>query len=163
MPTVPEPEPVCVDGHVTAYANEHMTNCVNEYVTACANEHVTACIHEHWTDCTIEYEGRCETATDKRDVPITQEGQHLRERINETQPVPLNSDTQRHIYRDISSEPKPRRNRRGSRHNDTHIHTGVRYTTYNPQKKTRQTSPTTSKTIYIQWSKSDTCACCSKN
>ena len=45
MPTVSEPEPVCVDEHVTAYANEHMTDCVNEYVTDCVNEYVTAYIN----------------------------------------------------------------------------------------------------------------------
>ena len=56
--------------------------------------------------------------------------------INETPPVPSNSDTQRHDgVRDISSEPKPRRNRRGSRHNDTQRHTGARNAAYNPQKR----------------------------
>jgi len=126
MPTVPEP--VCVGEHVvTAYANEHVTDCVNEHVTDCVNEHVT--------DCTNEYEGLCDTATDKRDVPITKEGQYLRERINETPPVPSNGDTQRHDgVRDISSQPKPRRNRRDSRHNDTYRHTGARNAAYTPQK-----------------------------
>ena len=76
-----------------------------------------------------------DTATDKRDVPITKEGHYLRERIHETPPVPSNGDTQRHDgVRDISSQPKPRRNRRGSRHNDTYRHTGARNAAYTPQK-----------------------------
>ena len=117
----------CTDEHVTACANEHVTDCANEHVTACAdeqvtayaNEHVTDCTNEHWTVCANEYE-----------------------RINETPSVSSNSDTQRHnCVCAISSQPKPRLNRRGFRHNDTHRHTGARNAAYNPQPRRNRHRP----------------------